>query len=127
MTKTYLSIGLLLILLAGATFWYSDYIQSSSSQLVQELDYVEQLIHGQNWDQANQEMERMQEEWKHTKKWWSAMLNHQEIDQIDITLKRVEKYVEGKSSLLSLGELAALRLLVDHIANTESFSIENIF
>ncbi len=126
MFRTYITIGVIVLLLGAGSYWGSHYINQSSGSLVQKLDSVEELIHGEKWDEAQQEMAGMEKEWEGTKKWWSVLLHHQEIDNIDISLKRVEKYVIGKNPILGLGELSALRLLVNHISDTETLSLQNI-
>ena len=127
MYRTYITVGVIILLLGVGTFWYSDYIHKSADSIVQKLNLVEELIQGEKWQEAEFELTKMEEEWEETKKMWSVLLHHQEIDSIDISLKRVEKYIQGESSVLGLGELSALRLLVDHISDTESLSIQNIF
>jgi len=126
MFRTYITIGVIILLLGAGSYWNSHYIYQSSESLAQRLDRVEEFIQVEKWDEAQQEMAVMEKEWEGTKKWWSVLLHHQEIDNIDISLKRVEKYVLGKNSILGLGELSALRLLVNHISDTETLSLQNI-
>lgn len=127
MSRTYITMGLIIFLIGAGSYWHGHYIQSSANLLVERLDRIEQLVHGEKWEEAQLEMAQMESEWKRTKNWWSILIHHQEIDNIEISLKRVEKYVVVKNSVLGLGELSALRLLVDHIADTEKLSIQNVF
>lgn len=127
MHRTYITIGVIILLLGAGGFWHSKYMHKSADSLVQILDRVEEFIQVENWDVAQQEMAQMEKEWEGTKKWWSILIDHQEIDNIDISLKRVEKFVAGENSILGLGELSALRLLVAHISDTVKLSIRNIF
>jgi hypothetical protein len=127
MGRTYITVGVIIFLLGAGSYWHGNYINQSANSLVEKLDRVEELIQIGQWDEAQREMARMENEWKGTKKTWSILIHHQEIDNIEISLKRVEKYVVAKNSLLGLGELSALRLLVDHISDTETLSIQNIF
>jgi hypothetical protein len=127
MNRTYLTVGVIVLLLGFGTFWYSNYINKSADSIVQKLNDVEVFINEQKWDEAGKELSQISREWEKTKKAWSVLLHHQEIDNIDIGMKKVEKYIEGKSSVLGLGELSALRLLINHISDTESLSLQNIF
>lgn len=126
MYRTYIAVGVIILLLGVGGFWHSNYIQKSADSLVQRIDSVEELILLDKWDDGRQEMLRIEEEWKNTKKLWSVLLHHQEIESIDITLKRAEKFVMGKNSLHGIGELSALRLLFEHISDTEILSLQNI-
>lgn len=126
MYRMYITIGVILLLLGAGGLWHSHYIHESADSLVQKLDRVEEFIQVEKWDVAKQEMTQMEKEWEGTKKWWSILIDHQEIDNIEISLKRVEKFVAGENSILGLGELSVLRLLVDHISDTVKLSIRNI-
>lgn len=126
MDRTYITVGVIILLLGAGGFWHSHYINESANSLVQKLDRVEEFIRVEEWGIAKQEMMQMENEWEGTKKWWSILIDHQEIDNIDISLKRVEKFVEGENSILGLSDLSALRLLVDHIKDTVMLSIQNI-
>lgn len=126
MHRTYITVGVILLLLGAGGFWHSNYIHKSADLLVQKIDRVEELIQLEKWDDAQQEMVRIEKEWEGIKQWWSVLLHHQEIESIDITLKRAEKYVAGKNSILGIGELSALRLLFEHISDTEILSLQNI-
>ncbi len=103
------------------------YIERSSGELVARIDTVEKLIYARNWEVAKKELDDTEQNWEKTKDWWSVLINHEEVDKIDISLKRLEKYVETEGLSLSLGELSALKLLFGHIADTEAFTFKNIF
>jgi len=126
MYRTYITVGVIIFLLGAGGFWHSHYIQKSADSLVQRIDRLEEQILLEKWEDGLQEMVRIEEEWEDTKKWWSVLLHHQEIESIDITLKRAEKFVVGKNSLHGIGELSALRLLFEHISDTEILSLQNI-
>lgn len=120
---TIFSISFLILAFSLGTY---QYIDSSSQGLVRQLEAVESLIDSQNWEQASEDLAKTEKSWEKTKTWWTILLDHQEIDNIDVSLQRTIKYVQSQSTALSLGELSALILLVDHIAETESFTLTNI-
>ena len=87
---------------------------------------VEQSISTQLWDAAQMELNITQQDWDKSKTWWTILLDHQEIDMIDLSLKRLDKYIITQNLPLSLGEVAALELLINHIADTEQLNLRNI-
>lgn len=125
--RTFAIVAVIVTLLAGGSVWYTHYISSSTGILVEQIDQVDERIQNQDWDEANSSLKKMENDWEKTKNLWSVLITHQEIDSIDITLKRLEEFVRLKSSVLAAGELSSLRLLVDHIADTEAFNLRNIF
>ena len=127
MLRTFFTtVAIILILVLGG-YWHNQFINHSTNILVEKIIKVEKQIHEKNWGNANQEIENLKGEWVETKKLWSIMLDHQEIDNIDLSLMRVEQYIMQNDATLSLGEVAALRLLFNHIADTQVISPQNIF
>lgn len=127
MLRTYVVAGIIVLVLIFGGYWHNQYINQSATTLVKKFAYIEELIQERNWESVNQEIEKVKLDWHETKNYWSVLLNHQEIDNIDLSLKRVEKYIVEKESALSLGEVSALQLLFDHIAETETITLQNIF
>ena len=102
------------------------YIQTSTQALEVPLEAVEQSISTQKWEVAQKELNTAQQRWDKNKTWWTVILDHQETDNIDISLNRLEKYIETHDVSLSLGEVAALKIQVDHISDTEKLNLRNI-
>ncbi|KLU60438.1 hypothetical protein CEB3_c32890 [Peptococcaceae bacterium CEB3] len=119
-------VAVVLILLLGASFLSFSYISRSAGTLTAQLDRVERSVQDGKWQEAGNELKTAQASWEKTKYWWTILLNHQEIDNIDISMSRVQKYIETKGAVLSLGELSTLRMLVDHVSDNEAFNVRNI-
>ena len=125
--RTLPTIAIIILLLLGGSLLTYRYIQTSSQTLGTQLEAVEQAVSSQKWAVAQQDLNTVQQTWTKTKTWWTVLLDHQEIDNIDLSLKRVEKYIATQHLSLSLGEVSALKLLVGHISETEEFTWQNIF
>lgn len=124
--RTIPTIVIIAILLLGGSLTSYQYIQTSTQALGVPLETVEQSISTQKWEVAQKELDTAQQRWDKNKTWWTVLLNHQEIDTIDISIKRLEKYLETHDVSLSLGEVATLKLQVDHISDTEKLNLRNI-
>ncbi len=123
-TITAVAIGFVLILLFGIGTYM--YVNTSANQLSGQLKIAESSIRSQNWGQAGEQLAYVEKSWDKSKGWWTILLDHQEIDNIDVSLKRLSQYVKSQGSTLALGEISALELLVDHIADKEAPNIKNI-
>ncbi|CAA7602906.1 Protein of unknown function DUF4363 [Acididesulfobacillus acetoxydans] len=119
-------VAVVLVLLLGASFFSFSYISRSARTLTAQLGRVERSVQDGKWQEAGNELKTAQTSWEKTKYWWTILLNHQEIDNIDISMSRVQKYIETKGAVLSLGELSTLRMLVDHVSDNEAFNVRNI-
>ena len=118
----------LLAVAIGAVSIYSFYmLNSSSSKMEKDILAIENSIRKKNWDSAGDNLEKMQKSWSKTKKMWAVMLDHAEIDNIDITLSKLSSYIEMKDLALALAETASLKQYIKHIPEKESANISNIF
>ncbi|MFZ3102793.1 MAG: DUF4363 family protein [Desulfitobacteriaceae bacterium] len=102
------------------------YINSTSKDLVTRLENVEESVQNQKWSVAQEQLELTQTSWEKTKYWWTILLDHHEIDNIDLSAARLKQYLKAQDKTLSLGEVSALKMLFEHIADTEALTFKNI-
>jgi hypothetical protein len=124
--RTLLTIFIIMVLLLGGSFASNQYIRSTTQSIDSQLASVEQMISTQQWDAAQKELNTTQQHWNRSKTWWTILLDHQEIDKIDLSLKRLDKYIVSRNFPLSLAEVAVLELLINNILNTEKLNLRNI-
>ncbi len=120
-----LVVGLILILGLSVTPYFL--IHTSSRELATNLDSMQHTIYQGQWDQAKDQLAKTHESWNKTKKLWSSMIDHQEIDNIDISISKLEQYVQTKGLSLATGEVSALKQLVEHVADKEKPTFHNVF
>lgn len=124
--RTLPTIFTIVVLLLGGSFASYEYIQSTTQTLGSQLATVEQSISTQVWDTAQKELKTTQQHWDKSKTWWTILLDHQEIDNIDLSLKRLDKYIVTQNVPLSLGEVATLELLIHNISDSEKLNLSNV-
>ena len=123
------TIAIILIIsfvLGGFAIGSYKFINDSALDMVGEISKVELSLKSSDWNTATDQLKLTTDSWEKTKYWWSILLHHQEIDNIDLSLERLSKYIETKGTSLSLAEVGALKKLFDHIADTESLTLRNI-
>jgi hypothetical protein len=101
-------------------------LRSDSDKLTATIDAVEKRVHDGAWDEAVASLEDTKKIWSGVKATWSALIDHQEIDSIDVTLSRLEMSVKAKEPSDSLSETAALRIYIGHIPQKEGLKLENL-
>lgn len=116
----------IVVLLLGGSFFSSRYLQGTAQSQADQLEMIEQSITTQKWEIVQKELATSQQRWNQSKVWWSVLLDHREIDTIDINMERLEKYVATQDISLSLGEVEVLILLFTHINDSEQFTLTNI-
>jgi len=124
--KIIVSMLIVVSILISLSLWMENYLQNTTNEMVGQLNAIERAIKGNNWNIAEKELANLKNSWKSSKNLWGILLDHQEIDQIDMSLSRVNEMILLKDPVNLLPEMAALKLLVMHIPIKESFRLENI-
>ncbi|MDR3599967.1 MAG: DUF4363 family protein [Desulfosporosinus sp.] len=119
-------IVIIVVILLGGSWTTYQYLQTTTQVLGSQLETVEYSLSTHKWEAAQKELHTTQQRWAENKTWWTVLLDHQEIDNIDISLNRLEKYIETQNVSLSLGEVSVLKLQVNHIFDTEQLNLQNI-
>ncbi|MHB8065156.1 MAG: DUF4363 family protein [Ruminiclostridium sp.] len=125
-TKTIILVAclLIIIILSGSLTLY--YLNLSANELEHSIKAACKSVSDNQWDSAKGHLDTFEATWKKTKFGWAILLDHFEIDNIDNSFTKSEKYVESEDFSLALSELEALRQYILHIPQKEGFSLENI-
>lgn len=125
--RTLITIIIIVITLIGGSLASYRYVETSTQTMGALLESVEDSITAQKWEGAQEDLNTAQLNWNNDNTWWSVILDHEEIDIIDINMKRLEKYIGVQDVSQSLGEVTTLKLLFEHIFDNELFTLKNIF
>ncbi|ACV62651.1 hypothetical protein Dtox_1798 [Desulfofarcimen acetoxidans DSM 771] len=121
-----IGLSIILLALAATGIRVNHHLAATAGEMDVKFTHIEQAIKQNNWSKAREQVDSTKKEWEKNKTWWAVVIDHQEIDKIEIALARIKSYIEVKNTGLSLGELAMLRQSVEHIPIKEAVSIENI-
>lgn len=114
-------------ILFGISITTSYQITNSSEVLKVELMATEELIHSEQWEQAQLRIEELQTRWSEYHNWWAIFLNHSTLSSIEISLSRLQQFTLTKNEALSLAELHTLLVLLNDASESELLKIYNIF
>lgn len=104
-----------------------NYLQISSNKLVKKIEDLQILMDNDEIDEGLIIREELKDEWGETKKKWATLIDHNELDNIEETLRRIEVLIgkeEEKAELLS--ELNKVKFYLEHIPEREGFALENL-
>lgn len=124
--RTLFILTLILAVFLGLSTWGYFHINSTSRDLTGHIDKSEQAVIAKDWPSANQQIEAMSSGWKKTKSVWAVLVDHQEMDKIDMTLARVKQVLKTKDPVESRAGLAELRMFIRHIPEKEALTLHNI-
>lgn len=118
-------VALVLVLMLGFFMLYN--LDNSADKMVADFKSLDNSIATGNWDEAMKGIEKVQKIWDRQKGWWAMALDHQEIDNIDMSLNRIDKYVSMHDRSMASAELAVLKHMLEHIPEKEQVTFQNIF
>ncbi|HHU62881.1 MAG TPA: DUF4363 family protein [Clostridiales bacterium] len=101
-------------------------MKKTAEQLLGKLDTVEDCIEKGEWTLGRQHMEELKASWTRVRKKWEIIHNHKEIDDIDVTVVKVDRFIKMREKPSAMAEIAALRLYISHIPEKEAFRLSNL-
>lgn len=120
-----IALTVLVIILAGTCTLY--YLKAESAEISQQLDALEQAVSLKQWPQAKTIGESLSKTWHTTSTIWSMLIDHYEIDSINIYLAELRSYINTEEQNQALSRISSLKVLIEHIPEKESLTLKNIF
>lgn len=123
-----LVISLIISVIMIFTMSYSiKYLNKVSQELASLNEKIMENINDNNWDKAYENTIELTEKWENYSKKIKLFLNHQEIDSIEVELKKLPQYIKEETKDESLAGTNVLKFFLNHIAELEKVKLENIF
>lgn len=115
---------IVLILLVDVTSYR--YLDVTSKNIDNKLTFIRSDINDKKWDNAKRHINELENIWKKTNSKWAILIEHREIDDIDMSLAKLKSYIDTEDTSLSLAELKTLDELYRHIPLNEKLNLENV-
>jgi hypothetical protein len=125
MKSMLLAIFFLIAIISGSLFSIN-YISDQSDVLHKQLVQLESQIDSENWDKADSLYKDFKHDWVKVDHIWSMLIDHYEIDYINIALGELEANIKTKHKEDALAKVSSLQWLVEHIPEKELPNIKNI-
>jgi hypothetical protein len=125
--KTFIIILIVMVLFLGLSWWNTSYLTKTSKELASQAEKIRDKVKKDAWDDANSEVMQIRRLWGKHKKTWLLLIDHDDIDDIDRIIYKLDEMISQKEKEQSLTEIAELRFLVHDLADKEVLSLANIF
>ncbi|MGI5851615.1 MAG: DUF4363 family protein [Clostridiales bacterium] len=125
--KTFIIILIVMVLFLGLSWWNTSYLTKTSKELASQAEKIRDKVKKDAWDDANSEVMQIRRLWGKHKKTWLFLIDHDDIDDIDRIIYKLDEMISQKEKEQSLTEIAELRFLVHDLADKEVLSLANIF
>lgn len=122
-----IAITVILILIIGISFFAKTILTESSRRLVNYIERIESSAKSDNWEETEQAIAEIENDWSRTQKVWAMLIDHMEIDNINTTMSRMIRFLKLREKSMALSEASVLRQFIEHIPEKIEFNFENIF
>ncbi|MDI6600597.1 MAG: DUF4363 family protein [Thermoanaerobacteraceae bacterium] len=103
------------------------YLKDTAMSISQNIEALPEKIENEKWDTATDDLNKASNNWSSVKGIWAVLINHDEIDKIDMSLVRLRSFVQYNDTEEAMAEYNTLKMLVEHIPENQRFSLVNIF
>lgn len=118
--------SLIMLILVGLGTFNFYYFDRTANNLSDGMNQLEQKVKQGEWAAADKLIGQFKSSWGNISNKWTILIDHQEIDEINTSVSRIDKYIETKDLPSFMAELAELRLLIEHVPAKEALNIKNI-
>jgi len=121
--------GIIILLVLMVAFSTGIYYQNIniSNDFIKALNNLQEVIENEDWDQASYRVEELMDCWNRADTWWTPLMDHQEIDMLNLAVIRVSKLAQMEKREESLIEIATARTMVENIQELQQPVLKNIF
>lgn len=115
-----------MILIVALWFFSYEYIENNSLSFINTLNKINETIENDNWKSAQDKITKLNKDWDNIKHKWGMILDHTEIDDIDLIIAKINKSIELKNKHVVLEEIEVLKYLFIMINEKENLTLTNI-
>ncbi|WP_326909977.1 DUF4363 family protein [Sedimentibacter sp. MB31-C6] len=127
MRMVVISLIFLLIMIGIWAWFHFAYIEPTTDYYFEEFNYLSETIKKGDWDKAKSDIELYNKKWEEMRGIWIYFLNQDDIDNVDISMKKLDIYIKNYDKTMAQAELEHLRILFNIIKDNECLTLDNIF
>lgn len=125
MKQTIILIICIVVLVVGGIVEIK-YLEKSSTFISADIDYIENAIQNNNYDLAEQQMEKTYNTWTKNKDVFNIFIIHDEIDDIDEYITELKEYIKFENKEECIVAISKLREALTHTVDRQKLKIDNI-
>lgn len=124
--KTVVATLVIFALLIGFSTFSYYYIDNTTAFLASHTEKLEKSVQAKEWQKAQTDFSTLKSSWDRTSSKWTMLIDHMELDNINISMARLKSFMDTKQHPETMAELGELKLLLKHIPKKEALNIKNI-
>lgn len=124
--KAFIAAIVILVFLIGFGVGSYVYLEKTAQILVEKTEFLDKSVHKKDWNAAEKNFSSLTSSWDKANEKWTMLIDHQELDRINISMSRIREYIQVRHLPGLAAELAELRLLLLHIPKKEAINFDNL-
>lgn len=116
-----------LIIISIWFMFHFPYIDDVINDYSERLVEISNNVYLEQWDAVEIDLSNFVEDWGKIRKMWTYYLNQKDIDNIDISIKKLHIYIINKNKIMAQAEVEQLKVLFKIILENECIALDNIF
>ncbi len=125
--KVIVTLFVLLSIIFSLSIFANYTLNTTSKELVQDLQKIEAYTIDSDWENAEIIINELNAKWSNIQWTWSLLIDHFEVDNINIALAKTIQMIKFKDQSSALQEIASLLQCIKHVPEMGKFNIQNIF
>lgn len=125
--KSFIFAICLSITLLVTSIFYNIKLEELSSHLSETVNDITANLHNEDFNSASESAKKLEDEIKNLEVFFASTGNHQEIDNIEMSLAELKRYIEGQQKYDALAKSQVLDFLFHHLPKNSRLKTENIF
>ena len=121
-----ISIILVALIVAGDLIT-QNYTKKTVTTLIEELEVLKQSLSQNIEEQANDELEKLNEKWEEVHDKLAYYIEHDELEKVENNLTSCRSLTKTGNFDLAINEVEKLAFVLNHITDKYSFNWVNIF
>ena len=119
----FIIIILIVVLSLGGVLFVNNIIEDLNNNLTQ----LEKVVNKGRWNEAKTIYNKIEKSWERATNIFPLILDHAEFHDLEITLARMETYVDQKENNNLLPEINITLKLLENIKKQQKISLQNVF
>ena len=124
--KWLIFIVLITILIAGTSIYFNYKVKKTSDTRSIHMDKIREYTLKDEWEKASDEFKNIEQNWGNGKNFWMLTINHNEVDEISLSIAKLKEFITSREKTHVFSELAFLKQLVTNIVDNRRYTLSNM-
>ncbi len=125
--KDFVLLLVILMCIVGMGMWQISFLNESSIYLKTDLQYIDYYVNLERYEDAAQEMDRVENTWENVKDIWGLFVHHDDIESVEVSIAEIETYIEEEAKEDARSAISRLIANIEYTIECEKIKLENIF